>query len=572
MSPQPPNSPYAGRWVARVRGKIVAYGGTPAQARRAAQHSRPKEKPTITYMPLPLSFPPVLDDIVAALPADQPIYLIGGAVRDLLEGRISHDLDFGLPSLIGQNAQILKLSRQLANRLGAAYYPLDKERGAARLIFIHNDGTRETLDFAAFRGETLEEDLRGRDFTLNAIALDVRTRQIHDPLDGVADLRAKQLRACSPASLQDDPARILRAIRLAANFGYKILPETREMMKAATPNLPQSSVERQRDEFFKILEGEQPATAMRALEMLGALPAFLPELAALKGVTQSPPHVDDVWHHTLNVMRHFKSILAALSPEYDEDSAAEFHHGLLVLRLGRYREALAGHFAESLTIDRSVKGLLFFAVLYHDVAKPLMAKEGEDGRIRFWGHEVEGAAMAGERARQLHLSNDEIDRLQRIIRGHMRVHGMVYRVLEAGQDSLEREQAKIQARREVGYPSRRAMYRFFRDLREAAVDVILLSLADLRGTYEHTLPEATWKAALDVSRLLLENYWERPEEIVKPPSLLNGHEVMEAFALSPSPQVGQLLEAIREGQAVGEVKTKEDALALGARWLDGQDD
>ena len=197
-----------------------------------------------------------------------------------------------------------------------------------------------------------------------------------------------------------------------------------------------------------------------------------------------------------------------------------------------------------------------------------MAKEGEDGRIRFWGHEVEGAAMAVERSRHLHLSNDEIDRLQRIIRGHMRVHGMVDRLLDARQDSLERGQAEVQARRETGYPSRRAMYRFFRDLREAAVDVILLSLADLRGTYEHTLPEAKWKAALDVSRLLLENYWERPDEVVKPPSLLNGHEVMEAFALSPSPVVGRLLEAIREGQATGEVATKDDALAFGAHWLD----
>lgn len=572
MSAQPPNSPYAGRWVARVRGKIIAHGGTPAQARRAAQYSRPKEKPTIIYMPLSLSFPPLLDDIVAVLPADQPIYLIGGAVRDLLEGRISHDLDFGLPPSKGQNAQILKIARQLANRLGAAYYPLDETRGAARLVFIHDDGTRETLDFAAFRGDSLEEDLRGRDFTLNAIALDARTRKIYDPLGGVADLRAKQLRACSPTSLQDDPARILRAIRLAANLNYKILPETRQAIKAAAPHLPKSSLERQRDEFFKILEGKQPATALRALEMLGVFPVFLPELSALKGVDQSPPHVDDVWKHTLNVMRHLKSILAALSPRYDEETASEFHQGLLVLRLGRYREKLAEHLAAQLTIDREIAGLLFFAALYHDVAKPLMAKEGEDGRIRFWGHEVEGAAMAVERARHLHLSNDEIDRLQRIIRGHMRVHGMVNRLLEAGQDSLGREQAEIQARRGAGYPSRRAMYRFFRDMREAAVDVILLSLADLRGTYEHTLPEATWKAALDVSRLLLENYWERPEEVVKPPSLLNGHEVMDAFALSPSPVVGRLLEAIREEQAAGEIATKEDALVFGARWLASQGD
>jgi len=564
------SSPYAGRWVARVRNKIIAHGGTPEQARNASKKSRYKEKPTISFMPLSFKFPPLLKKVVDALPAEQPLYLIGGAVRDLLLGGVSHDLDFGLPLPKGESARALALSRQIANKLGAAYYPLDAERGAARLVLIHDDGTRDTLDFAAFRGETLEDDLRGRDFTLNAIALDARTEEIYDPLGGAADLRAKNLRACSPTSLKDDPVRILRAIRLAADFDFQILPETRKAMKEAAAFLDKSSVERLRDEFFKILEGKQPATSLRALEMLGVLPMFLPELSALKGMKQPPPHVDDGWAHTLNVMRHLQTILAALSPEYDEATAAEFHHGLLVLRLGRYREKLAEHFSERLTTDRSLEGLLFFAALYHDVAKPLMAEEGEDGRIRFWGHDVEGAAMAAERARQLHLSNDEVDRLERIVRGHMRIHGMVNRMLAVQGNDLERKQAEIRARSDAGLPSRRTIYRFFRDMREAGVDLVLLVLADLRGTYEHALPEATWKAALDVSRVLLEHYWEHPEKTVKPPSLLNGHEVMEIFGLSPSPLVGQLLEAIREGQAMGEINSKDDAVSFGKKWLSEQ--
>ena len=152
-------------------------------------------------------------------------------------------------------------------------------------------------------------------------------------------------------------------------------------------------------------------------------------------------------------------------------------------------------------------GLLFFAALYHDVAKPLTSKTGDDGRIRFWGHEVEGAEMVSERARKLHLSNDEVDRLKRIVRGHLRIHDMARRMLD------ERNQAKGGER--SGNPSRRSIYRFFRDTREAGVDIILLSLADLRATYEHTLPEDLWKAELNVCRLLLENYWERPAEVVK---------------------------------------------------------
>ena len=552
--PKPPlNSPYAGRWVAHVRQKIVAHGGTPEQALHAAKKSRPKEKAQITYMPIPLKLPPLLDKVVDALPVDQPLYLIGGAVRDLLLGRVSHDLDFGL------GADSLAVARKIANKIGAAYYPLDKERGAARLVLIHDDGTRDTLDFAAFRGETLEEDLRGRDFTLNAIALDVRTHKIYDPLGGAADLRAKELRLCSPRSLSDDPIRVLRAIRLASNFDFKILPETRAAMKEAISGLSETSIERQRDEFFKILAGKQPYTALRALEMLGVLPEVLPELVALKDVSQSPPHVDDVWSHTLNAMRHLESMLAALSPNYDSSKAAEFHNGYVVVKLGRYREQFAEHFAESLTTDRSLYGLLFFAALYHDIAKPLMRKDGDDGRIRFWGHDVEGAEMVVERAKSLHLSNDEADRLKRIIRGHLRVHDMARRMLE------QREQDEGHARSVS--PSRRTIYRFFRDTREAGVDIILLSLADLRATYEHTLPEDLWKAELDVARILLENYFERPEETVKPPSLLNGHEVMEAFDLLPSPKVGAMMEAIREAQAMGEIATREEAVKFGEKWL-----
>ena len=555
MPKLPPESPYAGRWVARVNQKIVAHGGTPEQARHAAEKTRHKEKTEITYMPTPLNLPPLLLDVLDALPADQPLYLIGGAVRDMLLGRTSHDLDFGLPG------DSLRVARRIANKIGAAYYPLDSERGAARLVLIHDDGTRDVLDFAAFRGETLEEDLRGRDFTLNAIALDMHTHNIYDPLGGAADLRAKELRLCSPTSLRDDPVRVLRAVRLAANFEFKILPETRRTMKEAVVGLADTSVERQRDEFFKILEGKQPATALRALEILGVLPEFLSELAAIKGVEQSAPHVDDVWSHTLSTMRHLESMLAALSPKYDKSKASEFHNGYIVIKLGRYREKFAAHFGESLTVDRSLYGLLFFAALYHDIAKPVKSKTEADGRIRFLGHEVEGGEMVAERARKLHLSNDEIDRLKRIVRGHLRVHDMARRMLE------QREQAKGQEGSGAERPSRRTIYRFFRDTSEAGVDIILLSLADLRATYEHTLPEGLWKAELDVARLLLENYFERPEETVKPKSLLDGHEVMKAFDLRPSPRVGAVIEAIREGQAMGEIATRGDALAFGKKWL-----
>src|SRR5512141_2413787 len=162
--PQVPASPYAGRWVARLQGKIIAQGGTPEQALRAAQTSRHKERPEIVFMPLPYSYHPLIDKVRDVLPR-QEIFLVGGAVRDMLLNRLSHDLDFAVPS------NGISLARRVANALNADFMVLDDERDTGRVIVTEANGMRTFLDFAVYRGRDLEEDLRARDFTINALAL-----------------------------------------------------------------------------------------------------------------------------------------------------------------------------------------------------------------------------------------------------------------------------------------------------------------------------------------------------------------------------------------------------------------
>ncbi|MFZ1040768.1 MAG: HD domain-containing protein [Anaerolineales bacterium] len=534
---------YAGRWVAKVRGKIVAQGGTPEQALHAAQMSHQKEKPEIIYMPFPFSSSPLLDSIRNIF-SDAELYLVGGAVRDMLLDRVSHDLDFAIPK------DAIQMARRTANALHADFYVLDESLDIARVILSADNGARDILDFAAFRGADLDADLRGRDFTINAIAFDLRNQTIFDPLSGASDLRGKLIRACSDTSLKDDPIRILRAVRQAAAFDFKIEAETRKAIKQAAPLLPKISPERQRDELFKILEGPRPDSSLRALEMLGVFPYLLPELSALKGVEQSTPHVHDVWEHTVSVMQNLDSILAALAPSYNAEKTYDLFTDLLALRLGHYHEQLAAHFNQSLNTDRSMRALLFFAALYHDISKPAAKSVEETGRIRFFDHDQLGAKVAVERARALNLSNDEIERLKIIIENHMRFHFFTSR--------MEGEQKEA---------SRKAIYRFFRDAGEGGVDLVLLGLADLRGTRAHTLTQESWSAALDVARILLENYWEKPQEIVAPPRLINGLDVMNEYQLEAGPLIGQLLEAIREAQATGKVLTREEALAFGREWL-----
>jgi putative nucleotidyltransferase with HDIG domain len=536
-------SPYGGRWVARVRGRIIAQGGTPEQALHAAQLSRHKEKPEIVYIPVPLAYSPLIDKISEIL-RGQEVYLVGGAVRDMLLGRLSPDLDFALPS------NSISLARRVANALHADFMILDQERDTGRVIVTEPNGTRTFLDFATFRGKNLEEDLRARDFTVNAIAFDLRAQTLLDPLNGASDLRSKLICACSPTSLSDDPVRILRAVRQAATFQFKIELETRKAMKQSAGLLPRISPERLRDELFKMLEGPKPDDSMRALEMLGAFPFLLPELPALKGVEQSPPHIYDVWEHTLNVLGHLELILAALASEDHTDNAGDLLMGQLMLRLGQFRERFAKHFAETLNTDRSVRAALFFAALYHDIQKPVTKTVELSGRIRFFEHDIKGAEVAEERGRAFRLSNDEVERIGLIVRHHMRFPFFTSR--------LEGEKKE---------PSRKAIYRFFRDAGKAGVDLILLGLADLRGTQGPNLTQETWAAALDIAYILLENYWEKPEEVVFPPRLLNGNELMSELGLEPGRIVGQLLEAIREGQATRKIENREQALEFARDYM-----
>jgi putative nucleotidyltransferase with HDIG domain len=480
----------------------------------------------------------------ALLPGEEA-YLVGGSVRDLLLGRVSHDLDF---IILGDS---LAVGRRVADALGAPYYTLDSERKTGRVILLQPDGERLFLDFAALRASNLESDLRDRDFTINAIAIPLHDlTQLVDPLGGVADLRAGVLRPCSPSSFLNDPLRTLRAVRQAVAFELHILPDTQKLLRQALPLLPRVSPERLRDELFRTLDGPQPSTAIRALDKLGALPYLLPELPALKGIEQSPPHTSDVWTHTLGVVQKLVSLFNVLAPTPDPETASNLTLAAVSLRLGRYRDKIHEHLSTLLNPDRSLRALLVLAALYHDIGKPQTRTLSDQGRIHFYNHEEIGASIASQRAHRLRLSNDETERLAIIVRHHMRP------LLLAQGGEL---------------PSRRAVYRFFRSAGAAGVDICLLCLADTLATYGPGLPQEVWARQVDVVRILMEAYWEQKEERLSPPALLRGEALIQEFSLQPGPQVGKLLEAIREAQATGEIHTRQQALDFARARLQADD-
>jgi tRNA nucleotidyltransferase/poly(A) polymerase len=362
-----------------------------------------------------------------------------------------------------------------------------------------------------------------------------------DPLGGASDLVKKRLIACSTHSFLDDPVRILRAIRFSVELELSIQPETLKLIRQSVNLLPVVSPERLRDDLFRILAQSNPGSSIRLLDTLNALEHILPEIMALKNIHQSAPHSMDVWEHTLDSLKRLEDLLDVLSPEFNSDKAGNLMLGLVSLRLGRYRRQLRDHLNNSLNPERPHRAILFMAALYHDAGKVSTQKAGEDGKIRFLEHEQVGSKLAAERGRALKLSNLENERLATIVKHHMR-------------PSLLSHENNI--------PSRKAIYRFFRDTGEAGVDICMLSMADLLATYGPTIPQERWASHLDTIRELLNAWWEERNERVQINPLVDGDDLKNELGLTPGPLVGYLLEAIREAQAAGEIQSRQEAIRL----------
>jgi len=468
------------------------------------------------------------------------VWLVGGAVRDALLGQPVHDWDFAV------NRNALGLARAVADALGGAYFPLDAERGTGRVILAAEDGTHLELDFAVLRGASLEADLLARDFTINAMVLD-ETSVLIDPLGGQADLEAGRIRATNEHIFQDDPVRLLRAVRMEAELGFEIEPQTAVWMRRDAPLLALPSAERVRDEFARGTAVPGASTYLHRLDEFGLLPHVAPELELLKPVTQSPPHRFDVWSHTLLVVDTLERVVAAVTgqevgPRALADAPPAVW-GDLARVLGQFAGDMTAHLAVEVSGGRDRALLLKLAALLHDIGKPETWSQGEDGRIHFYNHEPVGARIAAARLRALRFSRDEVERVCVMVRGHLRP-------------------AHLARAERI---TRRAVYRYFRATGDAGVEVVLLSLADHLATWGPNLQERRWARRLEMAEVLLTHYFEHHEETVAPPPLVTGHDLMAELGLGEGPEIGRLLEALREAQAAGEVRTREEALALARR-------
>ena len=459
-------------------------------------------------------------------------YLVGGVLRDQLLGRPLAYLnaDLAVPS------QAIALAEALASHLGGAFVRLDDDAGSARVVVSVED-QRVELDLNDFRGPSLEADLARRDFTINAMAVALADwlrrpdapAPIIDPLQGRHALARGVLRACFPETFEADAVRILRAVRFAAQLPCALDASLEPLMRRAVPRLSAIAGERVRDELLAAVETDRAHGAIQMLNTVGALDVLMPELVQGRGVDQGDFHHLDVLGHQIETLAQADRFLAAF---------AEFSEPL--------RAPLADYCRQSLVERRSRKSLIKLSGLLHDIGKPARRAVHPDGEIWFLGHEQVGAELVQGVLERLRLSNREALMVTQLIRHHLRP------------GFLSREPQL----------TRRAVYRFFKELGEDGPACLLMWWADrmaTRGSKSRLDQVDQQRARLEE---LLGAYFFQAEAVVAPPRLVDGRRLMQAFGLSPGPLIGELLGAIEEAQAEGRVGNESEALAFAQAHLE----
>jgi tRNA nucleotidyltransferase/poly(A) polymerase len=479
--------------------------------------------------------------LLANLEVYEEVYLVGGFIRDTLAQRPSHDLDF----VLKRNS--IQAAKSIADHFKGDFYVLDKERQTARAIIQNNSNEKTIVDCSLLDEKGIASDLSHRDFTINALALDLNhPGQIIDTLGGVDDLAEKRLNLCSEASLLLDPVRTLRSVRFIQSFGLRVSGETRGLIQANSKNLVQVSAERIRDEVFNIFALERIQDSIALLDDFGILEVIFPEIPGLKNLNPGPPHVQNVFDHTVRVVEIFGALVRSVLFEDFQISENILAKVEEVIR--PFRSDLKKFFYRELTPGRNIFALTHFAALYHDCAKNEVTSVVRNGKLSFPVHAEASAEIAAVRGKALALSGVEIGFIRRMIKNHM---------MKEFLPDCETDTADLW------------LYRFFKVAKSAGVVVGFLHLADVLATYENNLTAERWKSALTFAHQILESWFNRYEQVVEPVKLISGDELIERYKLSPGSVIGELIEFVRENQVAGIITSREDAFQLLNKKMEG---
>jgi poly(A) polymerase len=465
-------------------------------------------------------------DVLAQLDC-QP-FAVGGMVRDRFLGRCPSDLD------IAVTGDVARIAETVSSRLGGKWFLLDEVRGVARLVF-QGGGVVRQLDLSCYAG-VIEDDLRRRDFTVNAMAVPLsswareRFQDVIDPFKGRADLKDKRLRMVTPDVFTEDPLRLLRLARVAADYDLVPEPQTMDAARKAAHLLKGVAGERIHDELSAILGLRLSSSGIRLLVSAGVLDELFPSLAETRRVEASGAHQWDVFEHSLRTLEAFEFLTG-------ESGWTPFP--VVIRDKSLWLEPLCGYLDDKVGGANSRRSLTKLAALLHDIGKPATLTREESGRLRFLGHAATGAEIAREDLTRLRFGGNEVDLVLTAVLHHLRPFQLA----------------------NEGHPSSRAVYRFCRDAGETWREVVLLALSDHLATRGSRLDSAEWNAQTQLATYIVS---ERSRQVDKQKKgrLVDGHVLKSTFSGISGPDIGRALEEIDEAASLGEVRTRADALKL----------
>lgn len=443
-----------------------------------------------------------------------PVYLVGGCVRDYILGRPCADHDLVVPGDAG------RFAHKVADRLGAKVIGIGK---ANKMTFRVVSG-KDVLDFADMQGPCIEEDLKRRDFTMNALAYDLVGERLIDPLGGRNDIRSGTVRLVSDQALVVDPVRMIRAFRFSAHFNFSIAPDTMAVIRKERERIVVCPRERICAELFKMMDTQRSFKWIQQIADTGLLALIIPELAACRGCSQNTFHTLDVFDHTMQTYQRLEAVLADLASWWPEFSAA---------------------MAAYVSVENR-RVLLKWAALLHDIGKPSCRRVETSGKIRFMGHEKIGARTAAKICRRFKMSNHDRAYITFMVENHLRplhlFHAARHRDLTA-----------------------KGIVRFVRKYRDHLMGLLIVAAADQQAKANNGDAPLEF---VSFGGRILSVYLADLKPKMNMPRLLSGHDLMKAFGLKPSRLIGKILEGLEEARLNGEIHTKKEALALAARLMD----
>jgi len=467
-----------------------------------------------------LRLTPVIDELGKLFSgAGHELYLVGGTVRDALLDRLGDDLDFTTSARPDETERLLRRFAPAVWDIGKAFGTI----GAAKTL----DGTEYKIEITTFRadtyqadsrkpavdfGDNIDGDLRRRDFTVNAMAIDVTnpsgTPIFVDPYHGLDDLADHLLRTPAPpeVSFSDDPLRMMRACRFASQLQFEPTPEVRDAIRDMAGRIEIVSAERVQAELSKLLLSDHPTPGLALMVSTGLADHVLPELPALRLERDEHNHHKDIYEHTLTVLEQSIAL-----------EKARHHQPDLTLRL---------------------------AALLHDIGKPATKQLEPGGKVSFHHHDAVGAKLARKRLRALKYPNEVVDAVCQLVDQHLRFHGYG----------------------EAGWTDS-AVRRYVRDAGDQLERLHILTRSDC--TTRNPRKAETLRRAYDELEFRIDELRDQEElDAIRPD--LDGNQIMQILGIGPSPAVGLAYKWLLERRMEDGPMDAETATQALIAWWDAQ--